>query len=1170
MTTSRLFAIALCYWIAFPVLAAGKPQSSTRPAPATASADSGGGASSCETTQSQARRAAERGLVTPASDAARVESTGASLGAGKGKPPAHARRNAAKPEQAKKPKKGKTDCMDFGRPCQPPAVAPAAFDTSPGSGPLPKWAFLTNGLGSESAQLVLSVENDSLAPGAGLTLDAPGPARGQLWRTASASNGAATFWSGLGNSIALSVDLTQPSPIPAVTYPSQIPADTDVASASAFQTWSYFSNDGSIVNQASAGQLYASAKGAPVVLSNASGPGAEWSAWPSYPLDSILEQTPIPFPTGSDAGEVCAYQYINAQLGLSDDTCTLSGQSLYGIRCEYSNLAATLSDYKSTLDHLSQPSAAQAGCAAGVTISSDDWSDVTSQLDTEITYADNVRGLYSAASGFFGDVFLDDGDSLTTLAGYANVSQHDQVGLAALTLIEGSLYTVLSALGPEASVAANIFETAVNTAVALPGSGVDTEYVDAVSALYGDLSVAFCQVVTTLADQETQILTDWGKLAAAGPLTTKLDAPDSLAWPTSNDELLPYFTAGYDVVAMQALLPVQYSVTRIVGQVDSGGRSDDQLEGEWAEQIATQTNGDPLWNQYAATDTLGNPPSSDALGVVFDNGVSPHDFFNGSNGWEGLAPADTPAALDGSVDVCNAAVIEFTNWSSSHDLVLTVDPAEGRLGGNQTALANNADDVSGTNASVSVPVPPYGSTLIAGAYATGLAFDVSVGDPCATVQSLTLHQEYCGDLTFDTWIDTLASAPGCGATDYPTSSSVTNTSLFGPPGKLSLGVYRAPQPPPSITLVNPEHGFTGQTGLLVDIDGNNFQYGASCDFGPDITVGQAGCLFLDSGRLQANLSISESAAPGARTVTVTNPEGEQAFGSFLVEFQPLIPVVTAIVPDIGNPGEQLTFTILGSNFEEGATCDFGPDITYPTFPGCQWISANQIVANLTIATSAASGPRTVTVTNPDGEQAQGTLVISGLPPTLESTAPSVGVVGQRLETVIAGTNFMIGAACDFGRDITVNSCQGVPGRESSRLLADITIAPDALFGLKTVTVTNPDKSSVSGRSFWVRLPGQAVIDYIDPPAGRQGETLTLVLHGAGFEAPVTLSGSYCDPEGQCFTPLSFGSATVDSSTQVTVSVTIGPNAVAHLRHPFALFNGNGGLSFGFFEVLPSE
>lgn len=77
--------------------------------------------------------------------------------------------------------------------------------------------------------------------------------------------------------------------------------------------------------------------------------------------------------------------------------------------------------------------------------------------------------------------------------------------------------------------------------------------------------------------------------------------------------------------------------------------------------------------------------------------------------------------------------------------------------------------------------------------------------------------------------------------------------------------------PPIVSAVTPTNGNPGQVIVAVSVDGNNFQSGASVDFGAGITVDQV--FFVDPTFLSVDITISGAAAPGVRAVTVTNPDG---------------------------------------------------------------------------------------------------------------------------------------------------------------------------------------------------------------------------------------------------------------------------------------------------------
>ena len=177
----------------------------------------------------------------------------------------------------------------------------------------------------------------------------------------------------------------------------------------------------------------------------------------------------------------------------------------------------------------------------------------------------------------------------------------------------------------------------------------------------------------------------------------------------------------------------------------------------------------------------------------------------------------------------------------------------------------------------------------------------------------------------------------------------------------------APPPPPTLSSVNPSSGAQGQSLASVILTGSNFQSGATCNFGADITVNS--CSFNSATQLTASISISASAALGSRNVTVTNPDSQSSTLSngFTVTTTapPPPPTLSSVNPSSGAQGQSLASVILtGSNFQSGATCNFGADITVNS---CSFNSATQLTASISISASAALGSRNITVTNPDNQ-----------------------------------------------------------------------------------------------------------------------------------------------------------------------------------------------------------
>ena len=265
-------------------------------------------------------------------------------------------------------------------------------------------------------------------------------------------------------------------------------------------------------------------------------------------------------------------------------------------------------------------------------------------------------------------------------------------------------------------------------------------------------------------------------------------------------------------------------------------------------------------------------------------------------------------------------------------------------------------------------------------------------------------------------------------------------------------------PTPTVTSLSPTSAAQGQS-LLVVVTGTNFALGATCDFGPGITVNT--CSYNSPTRMNASISVSATeAAAGPRTVTVTNTDGES--GSLVNAFtvtQPLFaPSLTSTSPNAANQGQSLNIVLTGSNFAFGATCNFGAGITVSS---CTLNSSSQLTAAISVSASASAGARDITVTNSDGQFATltsgfGVNVVVAAPPTLTTVSPTSAQQGQTLNVTLAGTNFVAGTTCNLGTGVSVNSCTY---NSPAQMTANVSVAGTAGVGLRDVVVTNPDTQS---------------------------------------------------------------------------------------------------------------
>jgi len=76
------------------------------------------------------------------------------------------------------------------------------------------------------------------------------------------------------------------------------------------------------------------------------------------------------------------------------------------------------------------------------------------------------------------------------------------------------------------------------------------------------------------------------------------------------------------------------------------------------------------------------------------------------------------------------------------------------------------------------------------------------------------------------------------------------------------------------------------------------------------------------------------------------------------------PVVSACNPNIGSRNQQLLVQVTGSNFQSGATVSFGSQVMVQ---GITFVNSGQLNVQVKVHPKAATGLRTVTVTNTDGQ-----------------------------------------------------------------------------------------------------------------------------------------------------------------------------------------------------------
>ncbi len=327
-------------------------------------------------------------------------------------------------------------------------------------------------------------------------------------------------------------------------------------------------------------------------------------------------------------------------------------------------------------------------------------------------------------------------------------------------------------------------------------------------------------------------------------------------------------------------------------------------------------------------------------------------------------------------------------------------------------------------------------------------------------------------------------------------------------------------PGPVIEGVTPSKALQGDS-LTVTLAGSDLS-GTSClTLGEGITVQN----FTVDGPTQitALVTVSSSAVPGVRDITVTNSIGPGTLaGAFLVNPQ--------IVPDFGAeraavfPDEEVQFV----NRSVGGVAP----LSY------QWDFNNDGIWDSTSVNPCYSyalpGAYTVVLKVTDSEQNTDNIsiadfVIVGRPaPDVSLLTPSQGMAGQDLTVVISGTDLTDVSSVSFGAGITVMSYSV---DSNSQITVDIAIDGEACRGSRSITVQTP-RGSDALTAFSVTRPAP-VIEIFEPQSGVAGDTVDIVISGTGFDEAKRVD------LGPGMTVKYF---TIDSASQITAHVVISPDA----------------------------
>ena len=333
---------------------------------------------------------------------------------------------------------------------------------------------------------------------------------------------------------------------------------------------------------------------------------------------------------------------------------------------------------------------------------------------------------------------------------------------------------------------------------------------------------------------------------------------------------------------------------------------------------------------------------------------------------------------------------------------------------------------------------------------------------------------------------------------------------------------------PVITSVEPNQARQGET-LNVTVIGSNLSGATALNFGDGVSVNSF--TVLGANQIAASISVTPDAETGVRDISVSTPAGSFTYADGFTVKQDL-PLITSVEPGEEKQGETLNVTITGANLTDASAVQFGAGISVNSFTV---IAADQITADITISSSAATGVRDVSVTTPGGSYTlPNAFTVKQALPVITYIEPNQGRQGETLNITITGANFNGASALHFGTGVSVN---GFNVLSSNQIAANISISSDAAAGARDVSVSTSGGSYLLLNGFTIKqaLP---VITSVSPASGNRGAALTVTFNGNN------LDGATLVVFGEGVEVTSFSGI---SQTQLRVNIVISSDAVTGSR-----------------------
>ncbi len=296
-----------------------------------------------------------------------------------------------------------------------------------------------------------------------------------------------------------------------------------------------------------------------------------------------------------------------------------------------------------------------------------------------------------------------------------------------------------------------------------------------------------------------------------------------------------------------------------------------------------------------------------------------------------------------------------------------------------------------------------------------------------------------------------------------------------------------------------------------------------------------------SGSVGANVTSTTSF-----TLSATNSSGTSTSMVQVTVGSTAGPTIASVVPSAGPTSGGTVVTITGTNFQSGATVEFGSAAATD-------VTVNSATSISATTPAGSAGAVTVTV-NSGGQSATlpgGFTFTTASPPTITSVSPSAGPTAGGTAVTITGTNFLAGATVTFGSaaatGVTVNSATSISATTPAGAAGAVNV---------TVTNSNEEAATLTGGFTYTTVPAPSITS-VSPSSGPVAGGTAVTITGANFQSGATVQFGTAAATGVTFNSATSISATTPAGAAGAVAVT-----VTNPDHQSATLSG------GFAYILP--